>query len=405
MTPSKAVNAEERKEAKLPRRDWILLPLLSLLTIGLLAASTELIVRLVFPVSGGEILNCIRTNPRTGPWAIPNSVCWEKKTENQFVEYRFNSCGHRAGMECGPKPPGIYRIVLAGSSVAQGAAVSREKTFAFLLPQTLSQQTGRKIELYNAARGWGFPPRFVALNFNDVLSANPDMILWILTPLDIEDQLLNLTDSEGSKTAEGAISEHGGLDRALKSWWYCKRSAVSSELNQIRTRPVLTHYLYEIETQKEYVESYLRRGDPDSGFLKAQPSALWQKHLDQFDGVAADIEGQAKGRGLPLVVVYIPDRPQAAMLSMDHWPTGYDPYKLGDELRTIVTRHGGIYIDILPDYRNIPNPERGYFPVDGHPNADGHEILTKLIAKGLTGGAIPALRVPTQPQTKQEQGR
>ena len=34
-------SGQENIEAKLPRRDWILLPLLSLLTIGLLAASTE----------------------------------------------------------------------------------------------------------------------------------------------------------------------------------------------------------------------------------------------------------------------------------------------------------------------------------------------------------------------------
>jgi hypothetical protein len=59
----------------------------------------------------------------------------------------------------------------------------------------------------------------------------------------------------------------------------------------------------------------------------------------------------------------------------------------------------------LPDYRNIPNPEQGYFPVDGHLNADGHRIVSGLLAKALTSGAVPALRVAAQPQAAQEQGR
>jgi len=37
---------------------------------------------------------------------------------------------------------------------------------------------------------------------------------------------------------------------------------------------------------------------------------------------------------------------------------GHDPYKLSDEVRSIVVSHGGTYADILPDYRGVPNPEQ-----------------------------------------------
>ena len=84
------------------------------------------------------------------------------------------------------------------------------------------------------------------------------------------------------------------------------------------------------------------------------------------------------------------------MISMSSWPPGYDPYKLGEELRTIITRHGGTYIDILPDYRNIMNPERGYYPMDGHPNVEGSAMIAKMLAKELTNGAIPALQASTR---------
>ena len=54
MTQSSASDPANLKEAKLPRRDWILLPMLSLLTIGLLAVSTESIARRVFSRIGDE---------------------------------------------------------------------------------------------------------------------------------------------------------------------------------------------------------------------------------------------------------------------------------------------------------------------------------------------------------------
>jgi hypothetical protein len=45
MTPSNSSGLEDIKAAKLPRRDWILLPLLSLLTIVFIVGSVELIAR------------------------------------------------------------------------------------------------------------------------------------------------------------------------------------------------------------------------------------------------------------------------------------------------------------------------------------------------------------------------
>ena len=86
------------------------------------------------------------------------------------------------------------------------------------------------------------------------------------------------------------------------------------------------------------------------------------------------------------------------MISMGQWPSGYDPYNIDKELRGIITAHGGIYIDILPEFRTLPNPEQYYYPVDGHPDARGHAIIAKFMARELTSGSVPALRVsPQQP--------
>jgi hypothetical protein len=405
MTISYSVSHQPSTEAKLPRRDWILMPLISLLTIGILACSTEVIARRVFGGSTTLMKNCmVMDDPSTGPRAIPNTACWEKTPESQLVEYKFNSCGHRAGMECLPKQLGTYRIVMTGSSLALGEGVQREQTFAALLPAELSQETGRKVELYNESMGWGFP-RSVSLRFNEVLAAKPDLILWILTPGDIEGASLIVYSSSAESRLQGSLTLPERAWLHMKSAFTSEsyRAAASELFNRTRTALLLRHFLY--QSQSQYVTAYQMVSDEEGGFLKADPSPSWREHLKQFDSDAAAMEGRAEAAGVPFVAVLVPIRAQVTMISMGKWPAKYDPYRLNDRLRSIITRNGGVYLDILPDYRDIPNPELGYFPVDGHPNAEGHKTIADLLAKALTSGAVPALRVDPQPQPLLEKGR
>jgi len=139
--------------------------------------------------------------------------------------------------------------------------------------------------------------------------------------------------------------------------------------------------------------------------LRITPSAEWQSRVAQFEIPAANVLAKAKAAGVPLAAVFVPNRAQAAIISKGDWPPGYDPYKLNQELRSIITRYGGTYIDILPDYQTIPEPEEGYLSVDGHPNAEGHKIIADLLARELTSGAIPALKSTAQSQVASAQGR
>jgi hypothetical protein len=413
MTQSNPGDPGNVEEAKLPRRDWILLPALSLLTMVFLAVSAVLLASWLFPSSEAGLKTCFaKADPSGQAPARPNTVCSERTVESKFVaEYRFNSCGHRAGMECGPKPPGTYRIVMIGSSMAMGLFVPRQMTFAALLPPELSRRTGRKIEIYNEAtggefRGGPFPVRDSPLHFNQVLSADPDMILWIVTPTDIENMSFEDPAAPPPAPVQQAPAPQAPVHQApapgnpLAAAWNKLKLAIASGRVEDRLRflwdqttasVMLKHFLLETESQDQYVKSYLQNED-DAGFLKAQPDAKWQRLLGTFQKYAAQFEAQASAAGVPFVAVLVPNRAQAAMLSEGEWPAGYDPYKLDDEVRAVIVSHGGFYVDILPDYRTIPNPEQNYFPVDGHPDADGNRILSGFLAKELTGGAVPALR-------------
>jgi hypothetical protein len=350
----------------------------------------------MFADGGAGMTACMVFNDSaTGVRAIPNSTCIEKSPESPRIQYQFNNCGHRAGMPCAPKGQGTYRIVMIGSSVPMGVRVQRGESFAARLPVELSKDTGHRVELYNESMGFGFS-HSTALRFHDVLSQQPDMILWIVTPMDVGRASLILPDAD--------LDPYAGMSLPAKAWSRLKDDLKSKPIadtvddlfNHTKTSVLLRHYLYKSETL--YVRSFLAGPDHESGYLKQQPSAAWQGDLGQFESDAALMEAEAQKVGVPFVVAFIPERAQAGMISMGKWPAGYDPYALPADIRSIIERHHGTYIDILPGFRATPNSGRYYFPVDGHPTPAGHALLSSFLAKELTGGAVPALGNAAQSQ-------
>ncbi len=87
MTQSKAPDDGIMKQEGLPRRDWILLPLVGLLTLISIASCTELLARRIFPLSKTAAEDCMVSNdPSSGVGGIPNSVCRDKDPEGELTE-------------------------------------------------------------------------------------------------------------------------------------------------------------------------------------------------------------------------------------------------------------------------------------------------------------------------------
>jgi len=389
MTGPDAADARREREAKLSRRDWILLPLIGIATIVLLLGGSEVAARRIYVETKPNFMaNCmILNNPATGPHGVPNSTCRQKGFESQAVEYNFDSCGHRASLKCGPKPPGTFRIVLIGASGAFGMYVAQDKSFAAILPAQLSLRTGRPVEVYNASIMEFGHLRAFSLQMNEVLAAQPDLILLAISPRDIKDAAVVGPDESVGRSQATTLA--GKLKGMLSA-----NSLVGGVEAHLRMRSVVQHFIYASDIQ--YLKSSLME-DSATGFMRTEPSQLWRDRLQESSVYIAEIENKAKAAGVPLAAVFIPSRPQAAMLAMHDWPPGYDPCRINEELRTIVTSNGGTYIDILPDYRAAPDPEQGFFRVDGHPNEEGHAAIAEFLTRGLTNGSIAALRVDGQP--------
>jgi hypothetical protein len=402
MTKSNS-DSEILREAKLSWRDWILLPALSLLTIVVMVVTAETLARRVFGFgeSKTSLNSCLVLNdPETGVRGIPNSVCSEKLLDTQLVEYKFDCSGYRTDKMCGPKPPGTYRIVLIGSSIAMGEGVPVEKTFATSLPEQLSKRVGRQVELYNYGMAFGFP-RNTALRFNDVLAAKPDLILWVVSSVDIK-----LADFRYAEYSPRSASSQPSILTSVKTVIKDKIGG-----NPLSTSVKALGYLLQKEkSQSKYIQSYLAlpngsEGDWDSGpnALRASLNQEWKERIKQFESYAADIEKRARAASVPIVVVMVPNRAQAAMISMGEWPDGFDPFTLDKELSSVITSYGGTYIDILPNFRTTSNPEQHFYLLNGHPDADGHAIITGFLTKELTNGAVPELRAAMQSDGALEQ--
>lgn len=370
------------------RRNWIILPILSLLTIGVLAGSLEFIARRVL-YRFGSSRPCLVLNKSTGIHGVPNSVCWEKTSEGPLVEYRFNACGHRSTVPCGPKPTGALRIVLIGSSFVMGYGVPYEQTFALRLQEDLRALTGRRLEVDNHGLEWGAPHN-VDSRFGEALAAEPDLILWAVTPFDVKSVFTSLTNPAGfdeprSLSRRGPATHFQGsigktmLDGLTRAPEHVTRSSSAM---------LLRHLLY--ESQSQYMRSCLMNTDNWGFLLKPEPPR-WTERWQAFAAYIADMADRARGVGVPFVVTALPERAEALLISSGTSPPNLDPFAFGGKLRSLVENHSGVYLDLLSGFRHVPGAERLYYPVDDHLDGQGHAVVAGLLAAQLKGVILPAL--------------
>ena len=114
---------------RLPRRDLVVLPLISILTITLLLLGSEVAARHFFPESSGGD-SCRVADATIGFKYRPNCTSRVKSAEGPWVVNHYNECGYRTNQSCGAKPSGSTRIALIGSSVAQGSYVGYDEIWA-----------------------------------------------------------------------------------------------------------------------------------------------------------------------------------------------------------------------------------------------------------------------------------
>jgi hypothetical protein len=363
---------------RLPRRDWVILPLLSIMTIGMLFILTEVTTRLVWTQGGKD--SC-RIHDPIAAWRY-KAFCTErmKSPEGPWVDYTFNDCGYRTATSCGNKPPGTVRIALLGSSTSMGLMVAGGESFAALTGDELSKLCDRPVEFQNLG-AVGSEPIYAYQRVDEALALKPDAVMLAIAPFDIQQdidpRLLATRQNPLLLKISHPRCENESIFTRMRNW-----------LSESRTVIVARHFLY--ENQKHYLRLFLLQGD-SADFLRVPFSPAWDKRLTDLDLLLGEMAAKIHRAHIPFVLTVIPGRAQAALLGLRDLPTSVDPYALDRRFAKIAAKYDIIFVDSFTELSRIHDAETLFYPADGHLAATGHALLSRVLVRGLTSGRLPAL--------------
>ena len=380
------------------KRDRFILPAIALLTPFLLIQATDFALRGRYKASTEHLGQCMDYAQATaGIPGIPNCAVYDKFYETPLIRYKFNACGMNSIEGCQTSSPGTFRIALLGSSIAFGQWVQFDQSIADQLEIDVSHAIDQPAEVANYARMEEFPPLAVRL-LPDVLEKKPSLVLLVVSTYDV-----GVSGIDPGRAIQ--ITQRSNENHLL--WWiYYLRNLLSTSSPSELVSTILMHVKTRIEStraatllltldyrdRKRYIRQYLKGQDSEVGYLPIHSSTAWDKDYRAFGRSIQQMTAMTHRAGIPFVVVLIPTRAQAAMLSSGTWPPGYDPYLIDRKVKEIVESEGGIYLDIFPSCTRIPNLEEHYFILNGHPDGVAHTLFARLIAQQLTSGVVPELR-------------
>ena len=352
----------------MPRRDLILLPLISVLTVLVLLGAAELIARATYTSQEND--SCIVPDSRLGLRYKPNCTSETKSFESPWVTSHYNECGYRSDASCGPAPNNVRRVVVLGSSIAMGYLVPEQDTFAALSAEDLSQRCGGPVEFQDLGGTLIFWTR-VLNRVDDALRLKPDAGLLQISTFDLE-----RPDPGG-----GAVTNHESdqkSDNLLLRLQAMARASVAWQVAQ--------HFMFQNEDL--YLPLYLRSGSK-SAYMREPLSPFWLEQLDHFDVMLGTIADRFHAAGVPLALVFIPQRAQAAFAKEDgQWPNVH-PYMVNRALEQIAAKHGVPFIDTTQTMAKAANVTKLFYAVDGHLDAAGHTLIAPVIADGMIADLAP----------------
>lgn len=378
------------------RRDFLLIPLISLLTVVTMTLGLEVAARHLFEKGGKEA--CGQRDDLHGTRLQANCTARAKSPEGPWVEYRFNECGYRNDESCGPLPAGHMRVALLGASTAQGYKVPYEQTLAVRAAAELSSACHRSTEFQNmGVAGYSVINHYWRLD--EALALKPQAVVLVLSAYELVQQTAPQVLAR-RKFPEEIAQSRGSGGAAAGS----KRFDLIVELDSLmaNSRAVLAaqHYLY--QDRARYIDLFLMHRDK-ADYLRVPMPVAWERRLADLELMLGEMAEKSRGQGVPLVLLFGPQRVQAALLDGSLRPPAVDPHAISRRVGEIARRTGVVMVDVLTDMTELPQPQQLFYPVDGHMTGEGHAVLARSLVRQLLVqrvGAFASCGVDAQPQLK-----
>jgi hypothetical protein len=365
---------------KLAPRDYLLLPAIAVLTVVLMFFVSEVGTRLAWSEAqtGQE---CHVSDPTLGIVNLPNCTMRVKVPETGWISYHYNECGFRSTEACGPKPLGTRRVAVLGTSFAEGTSVSYEQSFSALSAAHLSRSCHGPVEFQNLGV-YDLPLGKVPLRVGPALRLQPDAAILVLAPFDLEK--LNRPNEDNEPAGLRQVTTTVPTAPVQRVDFLSRAKGM---VKDSRALTVAEHFMF--ENPDIQIPMYLRYGDK-ADFLRPPFSPAWQQRLAAADEIIGETAARFHAAGVPLLLMVIPQRTQAELLSMKKRPPGVDPFAIQRALSSIAQKYGVGYIDLSSQMMRDPHPANFYYPVDNHLNEDGSRAVARSIVASLSSSGIAA---------------
>jgi hypothetical protein len=319
----------------------------------------------------------ILDNTQVGYHYQPNCTARTKTAEGQWVTYHFNDCGYRGNTSCKTVPTGTLRVAIIGASVSQALNVPDEQTYFNITAASLEHACNRIIDVQNLAKPRS-SPYYAYRSLGEAIDLKPNVIVMLLAPFDLEQKIdpaaLATRNDPTPSIRSSAVVEPMSLMRRAQLL-----------LTDSRTVLVAEHFL--LQNKDTFLRLYLNYGDK-ADFLRQPLTAAWARRFADIDVLIGDMSAKMKASGIPFVVVPVPSRAEAALLSSPKWPQGVDPTAFGRLLEKIAEKHGAYYVDLMEPFRRIPNSQDLFLVVDGHVSGEGQRVIARELTQKLLHAQI-----------------
>jgi hypothetical protein len=372
-------NAEE---APLPRRDLLILPLISICTLVLCLIAAESLAEHFF--ASQELNPCMVSDPVHGAKFKPNCTVRMKAAEGPWVTSSYNDCGYRTKESCGPKPPGTKRIALLGSSSSEGYFNSYDQTFASLTAAELTKVLKRPVEVQNLGRA-GCNPICALNRVDEALALKPDVVMLAMSNFDMQNM----------ETTGAALQNAKAIAPIAPTF----KEKVFSYLKEMKAVVAVTHFLTENNPAfaRVRVRTYLTNGDL-AGYLWKPFPATWNDRIQLLDSLLETAEAKCRDAHVPFVFIEIPTFQQVSLMGYENLPAGVDPYAFTHSLQRLASQHQMQFINTTDAFTK---PNDAFYVVDGHMNGNGNALVARVVVEHLLAEQMPALA----PQEKLWQAR
>lgn len=351
----------------LAKRDLLIIPLIVVLTLACLLGVSEMLARYFYPAQPLDA--CQVPDDTMGTRFKAGCTSTTKAPEGPWVTNHYNECGFRSAASCALKPPGSLRVVAFGSSLTQGYLVPDEQSYPERVGTALGAICHRPVDVQNVA-SIGYNWSRAQLNFDEAIKLSPDVLITSIVPFDLERD----PDSFAPATAPSAPATPAPPPPLLNRLYVAIKE-------QARSAYVAQYFYF--KNAQAFTDLYLHYGEK-ANFLRTPFSPFWQTRLDSYEKLLADMARQAQAAQVPLVLVYVPQRAQVALISGTPAPEGVDPWAFSKAIGDIARRHGILYVNTSDDFSRLKNAADLYYPVDGHPSGAGHAVIADAVISRLS---------------------